>query len=167
MYVRQFLQQLMKVALILTSALMTWKALIVLTSCESPIMVVLSGSMEPAFHRGDLIFVTNFQEDPILAGDIVVFKVVNHDIPILHRVVILHRHRNGTVKLLTKGDNNFADDRPLYPPGVEWLSREDVVGQAKGYLPYLGMISIYMHDYLKVKYALTLILGIYVFLERN
>lgn len=49
-----------------------------------------SGSMEPAFHRGDLLFLTNFREDPIRAGEIVVFKVEGRDIPIVHRVIKVH-----------------------------------------------------------------------------
>lgn len=49
-----------------------------------------SGSMEPAFHRGDLLFLTNYREDPIKVGDIVVFKVEGRDIPIVHRVLKLH-----------------------------------------------------------------------------
>lgn len=49
-----------------------------------------SGSMEPAFHRGDLLFLTNFREDPIKVGDIVVFKIEGRDIPIVHRVLKLH-----------------------------------------------------------------------------
>ncbi|OWK01713.1 SEC11C, partial [Cervus elaphus hippelaphus] len=57
---------------------------------QSPIVVVLSGSMEPAFHRGDLLFLTNFREDPIRAGEIVVFKVEGRDIPIVHRVIKVH-----------------------------------------------------------------------------
>lgn len=49
-----------------------------------------SGSMEPAFHRGDLLFLTNYQEEPVRVGDIVVFKVEGRDIPIVHRVIKLH-----------------------------------------------------------------------------
>ena len=49
-----------------------------------------SGSMEPAFHRGDLLFLTNYQEDPIRVGEIVVFKIEGRDIPIVHRVLRLH-----------------------------------------------------------------------------
>lgn len=33
-----------------------WKGLSVFTASSSPIVVVLSGSMEPAFQRGDLLF---------------------------------------------------------------------------------------------------------------
>lgn len=49
-----------------------------------------SGSMEPAFHRGDLLFLTNYQEEPVRVGEIVVFKVEGRDIPIVHRVLKLH-----------------------------------------------------------------------------
>ena len=49
----------------------------VVSNCESPIVVVLSGSMEPAFYRGDLLFLTNYDdhEEKIRVGEIVVFKV--------------------------------------------------------------------------------------------
>ena len=46
--------------------------------------------MEPAFYRGDLLFLTNYEEDPIRAGEIVVFKIEGRDIPIVHRVIKLH-----------------------------------------------------------------------------
>lgn len=49
-----------------------------------------SGSMEPAFHRGDLLFLTNYQDEPVRVGEIVVFKVEGRDIPIVHRVLKLH-----------------------------------------------------------------------------
>lgn len=76
--------------MIVSSALMIWKGLMVVTGSESPIVVVLSGSMEPAFHRGDLLFLTNYQEEPVRVGEIVVFKVEGRDIPIVHRVLKLH-----------------------------------------------------------------------------
>ena len=50
----------------------------------------LSGSMEPAFYRGDLLFLTNYHEEPVMAGEILVFKVRGRDIPIVHRVVKVH-----------------------------------------------------------------------------
>ena len=49
-----------------------------------------SGSMEPAFQRGDLLFLTNYKEDPIRVGEIVVFKVEGREIPIVHRVLKIH-----------------------------------------------------------------------------
>lgn len=46
--------------------------------------------MEPAFHRGDLLFLTNYQDDPVRVGDILVFRVLGRQIPIVHRVLKLH-----------------------------------------------------------------------------
>lgn len=54
------------------------------------ICIYYSGSMEPAFFRGDLLFLTNHVEDPIRTGEIVVFKVRERDIPIVHRVIKVH-----------------------------------------------------------------------------
>lgn len=153
--------------MIVSSALMIWKGLMVVTGSESPIVVVLSGSMEPAFHRGDLLFLTNFESDPVRVGEIVVFKVEGRDIPIVHRVVKLHEGRNGTVKFLTKGDNNSVDDRGLYAPGQLWLTSKDMVGRARGFLPHVGMVTIYMNEYPKFKCAVLAALGLYVLVHRE
>ena len=67
--------QALSFGMIVSSALMIWKGLMVVTGSESPIVVVLSGSMEPAFHRGDLLFLTNYEQEDIRVGEIVVFKV--------------------------------------------------------------------------------------------
>ena len=69
------LLQALSFGMIVSSALMIWKGLMVVTGSESPIVVVLSGSMEPAFHRGDLLFLTNYEQEDIRVGEIVVFKV--------------------------------------------------------------------------------------------
>jgi signal peptidase len=66
--------QVLSFGMIVSSALMIWKGLMVVTGSESPIVVVLSGSMEPAFHRGDLLFLTNYEQEDIRVGEIVVFK---------------------------------------------------------------------------------------------
>lgn len=164
---RQHLYQFLSFGMIVSSALMIWKGLMVVTGSESPIVVVLSGSMEPAFHRGDLLFLTNFREEPVRVGDIVVFKVEGRDIPIVHRVIKLHEKENGTVKFLTKGDNNSVDDRGLYAPGQLWLTKNDIVGRARGVLPYVGMITIYMNEYPNFKYAILGVLALYVLLHRE
>ena len=44
--------------MIVASALIVWKSLMLISGSESPIVVVLSGSMEPAIYRGDLVFLT-------------------------------------------------------------------------------------------------------------
>jgi len=164
---RQLYYQFLNFGMIVSSALMIWKGLMVVTGSESPIVVVLSGSMEPAFYRGDLLFLTNHQEEPIRVGEIVVFKVEGRDIPIVHRVIKVHEKENGYVKFLTKGDNNQVDDRGLYAPGQLWLEKKDVVGRAKGFLPYVGIVTILMNDYPKFKYAVLGLLGLFVLIHRE
>lgn len=68
-------------------------------------------------------------------------------------IFIIHfdYRNNGTVKFLTKGDNNSVDDRGLYAQGQLWLTKKDVVGRARGFLPYVGMVTIYMNEYPKFK----------------
>ncbi|KAK0155642.1 Signal peptidase complex catalytic subunit SEC11A [Merluccius polli] len=143
--------QLLNFGMIVSSALMIWKGLMVVTGSESPIVVVLSGSMEPAFHRGDLLFLTNRVEDPIRVGEIVVFRIEGREIPIVHRVLKIHEKENGDIKFLTKGDNNAVDDRGLYKQGQHWLEKKDVVGRARGFVPYIGIVTILMNDYPKFK----------------
>ena len=55
--------------------------------------------MEPAFQRGDILFLTN-QDDPIRAGEIVVFKIKDRDIPIVHRVMKVHEKADGSVRTI-------------------------------------------------------------------
>uniref|UniRef100_A0A8C7E0X2 Signal peptidase complex catalytic subunit SEC11 n=1 Tax=Naja naja TaxID=35670 RepID=A0A8C7E0X2_NAJNA len=148
--------QVLNFGMIVSSALMIWKGLMVATGSESPIVVVLrnekiSGSMEPAFHRGDLLFLTNRVEEPIRVGEIVVFRIEGREIPIVHRVLKIHEKQNGDIKFLTKGDNNAVDDRGLYKQGQHWLEKKDVVGRARGFVPYIGIVTILMNDYPKFK----------------
>jgi signal peptidase len=117
--------------------------------------------MEPAFQRGDILFLNN-QDDPIRAGEIVVFKIKDRDIPIVHRALKVHERADGGVEVLTKGDNNRVDDRGLYAPGQQWLRREDILGRARGTLRYLGMVTIVLNDYPILKYILIGVMGLFV-----
>lgn len=83
---RQLAAQILNFALVLSTAFMLWKGLSVATDSPSPIVVVLSGSMEPAFERGDLLLLWNRGMDTQV-GEIVVYNVKGKDIPIVHRVV--------------------------------------------------------------------------------
>ena len=153
--------------------------------------------MEPAFQRGDILMLTNY-DTPIRVGEIVVFKIKDRDIPIVHRVLQVHEKPNGQVfwsfiagsiyrwyqiELLTKGDNNRVDDRGLYAPGQMWLNREDIlgirtlkqqfvfivyiVGRAQFVLRYLGMVTIMLNDYPILKYVLIGIMGLFVLTNKE
>merc|ERR1712127_544432 len=164
---RQLYYQVLNFVMIVSTALMIWKGLMVVTGSESPIVVVLSGSMEPAFHRGDLLVLTHDREDPIRVGDIVVFKIEGREVPIVHRVLKIHEKEDGEIKFLTKGDNNSVDDRGLYFPGQYWLEKKDVIGRAKGFIPYIGIVTILMNDYPQLKYVILATLGIFVLARRE
>ena len=164
---RQLAFQLLNLALIVCSALMIWKVLVYVTKSESPFVVVLSGSMEPAFQRGDILLLSN-TDDTIHVGDIVVFKVKDRDIPIVHRCIQAHSNqRDGTLSLLTKGDNNNVTDRGLYAPGQLWLGREDIIGKAVGCVRHVGMTTILLNDYPSLKYLLVGLMGLLVLTNKE
>uniref|UniRef100_A0A8C6UZ22 Signal peptidase complex catalytic subunit SEC11 n=1 Tax=Neogobius melanostomus TaxID=47308 RepID=A0A8C6UZ22_9GOBI len=160
--------QVLNFGMIVSSALMIWKGLMVVTGSESPIVVVLSGSMEPAFHRGDLLFLTNRVEDPIRVGEIVVFRIEGREIPIVHRVLKIHEKENGDIKFLTKGDNNAVDDRGLYKQASTGWRKKMWLGEPEGkFVPYIGIVTILMNDYPKFKYAVLFMLGLFVLVHRE
>jgi len=163
---RQLTFQLLNLAMIVFSALMIWKGLMFMTKSESPVVVVLSGSMEPAFQRGDILFLNNSVEK-VFVGDVVVFKIKDRDIPIVHRILKVHEKEDGRVELLTKGDNNRVDDRGLYAPGQLWLEREDILGKAVGTLRYVGMVTIALNDYPVLKYVLVGMMGLFVLTSKE
>mmetsp|Transcript_38933 Transcript_38933/g.71924 ORF Transcript_38933/g.71924 Transcript_38933/m.71924 type:complete len:185 (-) Transcript_38933:153-707(-) len=163
---RQLTFQVLNLAMIVFSALMIWKGLMFMTESESPVVVVLSGSMEPAFQRGDILFLNNAVHE-VDVGDVVVFKIKDRDIPIVHRILKVHTKPDGTVDLLTKGDNNRVDDRGLYAPGQLWLRREDILGRAVGTLRYVGMVTIALNDYPVLKYVLVGMMGLFVLTSKE
>ena len=93
---------------------MIYKGLGLITNTESPIVVVLrcvdlfarcfstcaepvcasnpnfSGSMEPAFYRGDILFLMNPPNMRYEIGDITVYKIPGQNIPIVHRILETH-----------------------------------------------------------------------------
>ena len=46
--------------------------------------------MEPAFHRGDILFLVNPPNTRYEIGDITVYKIPGQDIPIVHRILETH-----------------------------------------------------------------------------
>ncbi|KAI3730396.1 hypothetical protein QVD17_32170 [Tagetes erecta] len=166
MQFRQLFTQAISLGMIVTSALIIWKGLMCITGSESPVVVVLSGSMEPGFKRGDILFL-HMSKEPIRAGEIVVFNVDGREIPIVHRVIKVHEHEDGEVDVLTKGDNNFGDDRLLYAQGQMWLQRHHIMGRAVGFLPYVGWVTIIMTEQPIIKYILIGALGLLVITSKE
>lgn len=80
---RSLLSQTLNILTVLSTSLALWKGLSVLVDCESPVVVVLSGSMEPAFYRGDLLFLYQ-PSGKLQVGDIVVYNTINVRSPLSH-----------------------------------------------------------------------------------
>lgn len=150
---RLFCQRTINVSLLICTALMTWKLFMIATFSPSPVVVVLSGSMEPAYYRGDILFLELWEYPPIDTGDVVVYSVSDRDIPIVHRIVSVHDD-DKDLWLLTKGDNNNVNDRSLYRNSL-WIKRENLMGRVRLYLPYVGIITIWLNDYPILKYLLV------------
>ena len=74
----------------------------------------------------------------------------------------VHEKESGEIDMLTKGDNNQVDDRGLYAASQSYIKKENIIGRAKGYLPYIGMVTIIMNDYPIVKYILVGLMGLFV-----
>jgi len=165
---RHFLTQVLNLACIVFSALMLWKGLMVVTECEGPVVVVLSGSMEPGFHRGDVLFLAmTTEKDPVRPGEVVVFQIEGRDTPIVHRTMNIHEKKDRSIAILTKGDSNQLDDRSLYAHGQNFIGRKEVMGRVRAFLPYVGMITICLNDYPWLKYMLLGFMGFFVIIGRE
>ncbi|CAG9328503.1 unnamed protein product [Blepharisma stoltei] len=150
---RRFSHQFVNLCLVIATALMTWKGFMISFNTESPIVVVLSGSMEPAYYRGDILFLEMWNYPPLQPGDVVVYKLGDRDIPIVHRIMNLHEE-DDDYYILTKGDNNKVNDRGLYTPGQLFIQKKDLLGRTWFYIPYVGIITIWLADYPILKYLL-------------
>lgn len=70
--------------------------------------------------------------------------------------------------LLTKGDNNIADDTELYARGQDYLDRqEDIVGSVRGYMPMVGYVTIMLSEHPWLKTVLLGMMGLTVMLQRE
>ncbi|TVU27614.1 hypothetical protein EJB05_19108, partial [Eragrostis curvula] len=83
--------------------------------------------------------------------------------------LVVHERRSdgAEIDILTKGDNNLADDRGLYAHRQLWLQQHHIVGRAKGYLPYVGWLTILMTEKPVFKYLLIGALGLLVITSKD
>ncbi|CAH7687420.1 hypothetical protein PPACK8108_LOCUS22194 [Phakopsora pachyrhizi] len=148
--VRHLLVQALNFASVICTALMLWKGLAVFLNTESPVVVVLSGSMEPGFYRGDLLFLSLPRDRQLKVGEIPVFNVPEGKIPIVHRLMENH-------------DEPAKDESSNSLP-TRWMLTK---GKVNGYAPHVGYVTIVMNDYPKLKYALLATLGLTILLHRE
>ena len=117
---------------------------------NTPVVVVVSGSMEPTIHEGDLLFVKGTNPASIRNGtivdkdgDIIVFDArglwsgAPQD-PIVHRVVDKELRMDGWY-FRTKGDANSL-------PDPDWVPESNIFGVVIGGIPYIGWIKIFLTE---------------------
>ena len=105
--------------------------------------VVQSGSMEPTFYKGDLLFVK--EKDTYKVGDIVVYQ--SDGILVVHRIIEID---GDTVT--TKGDANNVSDEPF--------DKSNIKGSVSFRIAYIG----YAIDFLKTPIGILVIIGCAVLL---
>jgi signal peptidase I len=86
----------------------------------------------------------------------------------MSRASALTISRSEALQLLTKGDNNAADDTELYARGQDYLNRsKDVIGSVVGYVPFVGYVTILLSEYPWLKTAMLGFMALTVVLQRE
>ena len=102
--------------------------------------VVLSGSMEPTYHVGSLIYVKEVDYKDLKVGDPVTF-MVSDDTVVTHRIieVLVDETDPNTIRYFTQGDANDAPDGSS-------LHYKNIIGKPVLSVPYLGYVSNYIQN---------------------
>ena len=122
------------VALVVILALLLVGARVI----ELQVFTVLSGSMEPTYHTGSLIYVKKVDPYTITDGQPITFMLDENTVA-THRVVgIVPDEEDPTViRFRTKGDANEAEDGSL-------VHYKNVIGTPIFSIPYLGYVADYI-----------------------
>lgn len=97
------------------------------------VFVVISGSMEPNIHVGDIVITKNVDASDIKVGDVITFN--NDKYTITHRVIDIIQ--NEEIYYKTKGDHNSVADKDL-------IKYNNIEGVCKFRIEKIGVI--FMHS---------------------
>lgn len=102
--------------------------------------VVLSGSMEPTYHVGSLIYVKEVDYKELKAGDPITY-MVSEDTVVTHRIieVLVDEEDPNTIRYFTQGDANET------PDGTS-VHYKNIIGKPVFSIPYLGYVSNYIQN---------------------
>ncbi len=101
---------------------------------------VLSGSMEPTYHVGSLIYVKAVDEKELEVGDPITYKL-SQDTVVTHRIieVLPDEEDLNTLRFITKGDANSVADGA-------YVHYKSIIGKPIFSIPYLGYVSTYIKN---------------------
>lgn len=102
--------------------------------------VVLSGSMEPTYHVGSLLYVKDVDYKELKVGDPITY-MLSQDTVVTHRIieVLVDEEDPDTIRFFTKGDANDA------PDGTS-VHYKNIIGKPVLSIPYLGYVSNYVQN---------------------
>ena len=102
------------------------------------VYTVLSGSMEPTYHVGSLIYVKDVDTDELKAGDVITY-MLDEDTIVTHRIadVIPDETDPSIIRFQTKGDANDSIDGSL-------VHYKNVIGTPVFSIPKLGYLANYI-----------------------
>ena len=102
------------------------------------VYTVLSGSMEPTYHVGSLLYVKTVDTSELKAGDVITF-MLDEDTLVTHRIaeVVPDETDPSTIRFRTKGDANDAEDASL-------VHYKNVVGSPVFSIPKMGYFANYI-----------------------
>ena len=107
---------------------------------------VISGSMEPTYSVGDLLYVKTVDPDSVKVGDPITFVLNEELVVATHRVVAVDRENR---QFVTKGDANETEDaNPVH--------FNNLVGVPVFAIPLLGYVSAYIQNPPGMYVAITL-----------
>ena len=124
------------------------------------VFAVLSGSMEPTYHTGSLIYVKKVDPATVVPGQVVTF-MLDEDTVATHRVVevIPDPEEAGIYRYRTKGDANEAADAGL-------VHCKNVLGTPVACVPYLGYVITWIQNppgtYIAISAAAVLLLLVFL-----
>lgn len=104
------------------------------------VFTVLSGSMEPTYHVGSLIYVKKADYTELQSGDVITF-MLDEDTIATHRIVevVPDETDSSVLRFRTKGDANEAEDGSL-------VHYKNVVGTPVFTIPKLGYLANYIQN---------------------
>jgi signal peptidase I len=85
------------------------------TNDQTEMNVVISDTMAPTIHRGDIVIVTKNTTN-IQVGDIIIYNATWFPDPVIHRVISRKNDSEGNIRYERKGDNNPKPDPKLASP---------------------------------------------------
>ncbi len=99
------------------------------------VYTVLSGSMEPNYHTGSLIYVKSVDYTQLKAGDVITF-MLDEETVATHRIVgvVPDEQDSSVLRYRTKGDANDAEDGKL-------VHYKNIIGTPVYTIPYLGYVA--------------------------